>query len=110
MVGSTAQPLHYPCLHLLRMTKPACLQQGPKHTWLAAAEGSCRGPLHHSRQCACCFACPYLRHGGVLQAVLVLLVLCWILLQVLSMSTRDIDMLIRLWDKFKHGVDEQASC
>jgi hypothetical protein len=31
-------------------------------------------------------------------------------LQVLSMSTRDIDMLIRLWDKFKHGVDEQASC
>jgi hypothetical protein len=31
-------------------------------------------------------------------------------LQVLSMSTRDIDMLIRLWDKFKHGVDEQTSC
>lgn len=30
--------------------------------------------------------------------------------QVLAMSTRDIDMLIRLWDKFKFGVDEQASC
>lgn len=30
--------------------------------------------------------------------------------QVLAMSTRDIDVLIRLWDKFKFGVDEQASC
>lgn len=30
--------------------------------------------------------------------------------QVLAMTTRDIDVLIRLWSKFKFGVDEQGPC
>lgn len=33
-----------------------------------------------------------------------------VLLQVLSMSSGDIDMLIRLWQKFKVGVDESPTC